>query len=148
MGFLISLPWRQGSGGACSYGTARISGGLFAGVYHPRSIEAFRPNVEGYGFVDVRLWGTWRMLLHLGAGWTEAAGITARTFLVVTNPGWTVAPWANVFALTNFDDLSYAQVRVGARFAVGPRVALVGYFEVPLTTTMSEFPLGLVVVAH
>jgi len=104
--------------------------------------------VEGYGFVDVRLWGTWRAALHLGAGWTEATGITARTVLVVTNPGWPVAPWANVFALTNVDDVSYAQVRVGARFAVGAHAALVAYVEVPLTTAISELPIGVVVVFH
>lgn len=147
-GLLDLAPMAIGLEGACSYGSHRVSWGVFAGVYHPRSIDALRPNVEGYGFIDVGLWGTWRSSLHLGAGWMETTGMTARSFLVITNPGWTVAPWMNLYGHMNFDDASYAQVRLGMRIKAGPHAALVAYGEFPFTAPIAAIPLGVVVVFY
>ncbi len=147
-GLLDLAPMAIGLEGACSYGSPRVSWGVFAGMYHPRSIDAFRPNVEGYGFVDVGLWGTWRSSLYLGTGWTEATGVTARSFLVITNPGWTVAPWMNLYGHTNFNVTSYAQVRAGLRIKAGSHAALVFYGEVPFTAPIAGVPLGVVVVFY
>jgi hypothetical protein len=147
-GVLDLAPMAIGLAGACSYGNPRASWGVFAGMYHPRSIEAFRPNIEAYSFVDVGLWGTWHSSLHLGMGWTEATGMTVRSFLVITNPGWTVAPWVNLYSHTNFDTTPYAQVRAGVRIKAGAHAALVFYGEAPFATPISAVPLGVFVAFY
>lgn len=147
-GLLDYAPGALGLEGACGYGGPRVTVGIFAGMYHPRSVGAFQPNMEGYGYVDARFFDTWHATLHLGAGWTETTGVTARFFLAITNPVWPVSPWVNLYGHTNFGGLGYGQIRAGARFVTGSHGAVILYAEIPFATPISTIPLGIAVVFY
>lgn len=129
---------------ACSYG-ARWSVGVLAGAYHPRDLSRFQPDLEAYASFGWQHPSSWSVTLYLGTGGTPGEAWTARSVLVVTN-GWRIAPWVNVFTAVAPSNLGvYAQARLGVRFTLSSRFALLPYAEIPFTQLPRNLPLGVMV---